>query len=557
MNKADPKDLPPSPLASRQHQLYPLLSQAQLQLMSRYGERRHIPAGEVLFRQGDRHVRTFVVLSGGVQVERSTALGSHVVGKHGPGMFSGDIGSLVGRGAVATVKADRDSEMLVIEAEAMRTLVISEADLSEIVMRAFILRRVAFIDDEAGGGVIVIGSRQCPNVLRLREFLARNGQPAAYFDIEVHEEAKDLMRRFSVRAEDIPAVITPRGEVLRNPSNRELADAIGSSPDALHGRHFDLAVVGAGPAGLAAAVYGASEGLRVIVLDAKAPGGQAGTSSKIENYFGFPTGISGRALAGRGLSQARKFGVEVAVPVQVEALRCDGEAAFDMRLDNGEDIHARAVVIATGARYRKPPLKNLAQFEGRGIYYNASFMEATYCSDDAVIVVGGGNSAGQAAVFLSGHSRHVHVMVRAKGLAASMSRYLIQRIEAAGNITLHTETEIVDLIGDSRLRQVRCVTRGKDPVLLDIEHVFLFLGADPCTAWLGDCVALDEKAFVLTGSQVPPSLWRLERPPQPMETSHPGIFAVGDVRAGSVKRVAAAVGEGAVAVQSLHEYFAG
>ncbi|HWT73095.1 MAG TPA: FAD-dependent oxidoreductase, partial [Oxalicibacterium sp.] len=329
----------------------------------------------------------------------------------------------------------------------------------------------------------------------------------------------------------------------------------GLSPDNLGGRCFDIAVVGAGPAGLAAAVYGASEGLNVVVLDIKAAGGQAGTSSKIENYFGFPTGISGVALAGRGLSQARKFGAEVAVPFEVKTLTCGGRGQpFDIELDNGDCVHARAIVVASGARYRKPQIADLARYEGRGIYYNASYMEATFCSAADVIIVGGGNSAGQAAVFLSGHARHVHIMVRSSGLAASMSQYLIQRIEAADNITLHTHTQIVELQGEDKLRCVLCQTSDQPPRPYEVEHVFLFLGAEPNTGWLNDCVKLDDKSFVLTDAHIPAGAWPLERAPYYLETSQPGVFAVGDVRSGSVKRVAAAVGEGAAAIQAVHQF---
>jgi thioredoxin reductase (NADPH) len=345
---------------------------------------------------------------------------------------------------------------------------------------------------------------------------------------------------------------------------RELADAIGHSPDPLDGKCFDLVVVGAGPGGLAAAVYAASEGLTVAVLDAKAPGGQAGSSSKIENYFGFPTGISGPALAGRGLSQARKFGAEVAIPVKVTSLDCSHDsgkgngtgAGFTLGLDSNERVHARSLVIATGARYRKPELANLENYEGRGVYYSASFVEGTFCDNEEIIIVGGGNSAGQAAVFMSRFAAHVHIVVRADGLAASMSHYLIQRIEAAPNITLHTRTEIVELQGENGLEKVRWRSKGGEPEWRDVKHVFLFLGAQPNTDWLNGCVALDDKHFVVTGDTVRERGWPLERAPHYLETSHPGVFAVGDVRAGSVKRVAAAVGEGAAAVQSLHQYLA-
>ncbi|HEU4373815.1 MAG TPA: FAD-dependent oxidoreductase, partial [Telluria sp.] len=365
-----------------------------------------------------------------------------------------------------------------------------------------------------------------------------------------HDETAPLMARFGIDPGSLPAVVTAVGQVLVRPTLRQLADATGISPDGLAGSEFDVIVAGAGPAGLAAAVYAASEGLRVAVLDAKAPGGQAGTSSKIENYFGFPTGISGQALAGRGLSQARKFGAEVAVPFTITDVACgDGTHPYDVGLDSGERVRSRTIVIATGARYRKPDLAELARFEGRGVYYNASFMEAAFCANEEVIVVGGGNSAGQAAVFLSRHARHVHVVVRGPGLAESMSHYLVQRIAAAPNITLHARTRVVALEGGSHLERVHLEPQQ----VLAVRSLFLFLGAEPNTAWLGDCVALDAKQFVLTGSALPAGAWPLARDPHFLETSRPGIFAVGDVRSGSVKRVAAAVGEGAAAVQSLHQ----
>jgi thioredoxin reductase (NADPH) len=539
--------------SSRRHQICPSLTEQQFDVLARYGERRKFAAGTVLFRQGERHSPMFVIISGGIEVSRGSALGTHVIAAHGPGSFTGEAGTLAGRAAIATGRAVTDCEALVIEEAALRTLVITEAELSETIMRAYILRRVAFIEDQAGG-VILVGSQDSEHTLRLREFMARNGQPTAYFAIEQHDECAALMARFGIAAGDIPAVVTPQGQVLAQPTLRELADATGISPDSLNGRRFDVAVVGAGPGGLAAAVYAASEGLQVVVLDAKAPGGQAGTSSKIENYFGFPTGISGVALAGRGLSQARKFGAEVAVPFTVTDVAClEGAGGYDIGLDSGERLLARSVVIATGARYRKPALPELERFEGRGVYYNASFMEATFCANDDVVVVGGGNSAGQAAVFLSRHARHVHILVRGAGLAASMSHYLIQRIGAAPNITLHTGTRVAALEGDTHLRQLRIEKDGEAPRALAVRHLFLFLGAEPNTAWLGDCVALDARQFVLTGAALAPGAWPLAREPHFLETSRPGIFAVGDVRAGSVKRVAAAVGEGASAVQSLHE----
>jgi thioredoxin reductase (NADPH) len=542
---------------NRRHQIFPALTQTQFEVLSRYGDSRDYAAGTVLFSQGDRHVPMFVIVEGTIEVSRGTALGTYVMGTHGPGNFSGEVGTLAGRAAVATGRALTACRVLVIGEAALRTLVTVEAELSEIIMRAYILRRVAFIEDQAGG-LILIGSTSDPDTLALREFLARNGHPAAYFDVAEHAESTALAARFGVTGADIPVVITPDGTVLRRPGIRALADAVGISPDALHGQSFDLVVVGAGPGGLAAAVYAASEGLRVAVLERKAPGGQAGSSSKIENYFGFPTGISGLGLAGRGLSQARKFGVEVAVPVCATGIECGkSTGGHDIALDNGERVHAATVVISTGARYRKPDLPELARFEGRGAYYSAAFMEASLCAGEEAIVVGGGNSAGQAAVFLSRHARRVHIVVRGAGLAASMSHYLIQRINAAPNIVLHTHTRIAALDGDTHLERVTLLSNANTTSSLPICHVFLFLGAEPNTHWLDDCVALDRNGFIVTGPDLPSGAWTLGRPPHFLETSRPGIFAVGDVRSGSVKRVAAAVGEGAAAVQSLHQVLAG
>ncbi|MRX10517.1 FAD-dependent oxidoreductase [Pseudoduganella sp. FT25W] len=545
-----------SDIGNRRHQIFPTLSEEQFDVLLRYGERQRFAAGTVLFRQGDRHISMYVIISGSIEVERGSALGSTIIGTHGPGMFTGEMGALAGRAAVATARVVTDSELIVIDEESLRTLVISEAALSETIMRAFILRRVAYMQDQTGG-VVVFGARDSQQTLVLRHFLNRNGQPAAYFDtnIAADDEAHKLMTRFGVTADDIPAVVMLNGEVLRRPTLRQLADGIGISPDRIDGRLFDVVVVGAGPAGLAAAVYAASEGLSVAVLDAKAPGGQAGSSSKIENYFGFPTGITGQALAGRGLSQARKFGAEVAVPVAVSAVKCDS-SDYDIEIDSGEKLRARSIVIASGARYRKPNLPELERFEGRGVYYSASFMEANFCADEEVVVVGGGNSAGQAAVFLSAHAKHVHIVVRSGGLAASMSRYLIQRIEASPKITLHTHKQIVELRGTDRLESICWQSAGGEPREAPARHLFLFLGAEPSTAWLNDCVLLDDKNFVLTGPDVPAERWPLERQRHFLETSRPRIFAVGDVRSGSVKRVAAAVGEGSAAVASLHQALA-
>jgi thioredoxin reductase (NADPH) len=538
---------------SRYHQVYPTLDESQLAILEGYGKRRKLKPDDILYSEGDRHTGMFAILSGTIEAYRASLEGPLLMGTHGPGSFTGEVATLAGRAAVATTRALSDCEVIVIDEESLRALVIAEAELSETIMRAYILRRVAFIQGQHVG-VVVIGSNSSGPTLRLRHFLSRNGQPSAYFDIVEHTEAKELLTHYGATDADIPVVITLQGVVLRQPSHRAVADAIGLSPDRLDGEHFDLVVVGAGPAGLAAAVYAASEGLKVAVLDAKAPGGQAGTSSKIENYFGFPTGISGQALAGRGLSQCRKFGAEVGVPIEALTIDCTDTQSFHIGLNQDECVYARAVVIATGARYRKPDLPRLEHFEGRGIYYSATFMEGAFCNNEELIVVGGGNSAGQAAVFLARFARHVHVVIRGDGLSASMSTYLIRRIDAAANITLYTRTRIVELCGESRLEGIRWDQQGQIEYK-PIRHVFLFLGAEPNTRWLGDCVTLDKDGFVLTGADTGDK-WTAERPPHDLETSRPGIFSAGDARSGSVKRVAAAVGEGAAAIQAVHQYLA-
>jgi thioredoxin reductase (NADPH) len=550
-SSGNPNDL--SSGGSRYHQVYPTLDERQLAILEGYGKRRKLKPDDILYSEGDRHTGMFAILSGTIEAFRASVEGPLLLGTHGPGSFTGEVATLAGRAAVATTRALSDCEVIVIDEESLRELVIAEAELSETIMRAYILRRVAFIQGQHVG-VVVIGSTSSAPTLRLRHFLSRNGQPSAYFDIVDHTEAKELLQHYDATEADIPVVITLQGVVLKQPSHRAVADAVGLSPDRLDGEHFDLVVVGAGPAGLAAAVYAASEGLKVAVLDAKAPGGQAGTSSKIENYFGFPTGISGQALAGRGLSQCRKFGAEVGVPIEALTIDCTNSQSFHIGLGQKECVYARAVVIASGARYRKPDLPRLEHFEGCGVYYSATFMEAAFCKNEELVVVGGGNSAGQAVVFLARFARHVHVVIRGDGLSASMSAYLIRRINAAHNVTLHTRTQIVELCGESRLEGIRWNRQGQIEHK-PIRHVFLFLGAEPSTRWLGDCVALDKDGFVLTGGDTGDK-WKADRPPHDLETSRPGIFSAGDVRSGSVKRVAAAVGEGAAAIQAVHQYLA-
>jgi thioredoxin reductase (NADPH) len=423
-------------------------------------------------------------------------------------------------------------------------------------MRAFILRRVAAIS-HGQGEVAIVGSRFSADSLRLREFLSRNAEPYAWIDVDSDAGVQELLDRFHVTVADVPVVICRGVHVLRNPSNEALAECLGWSALLDEERVRDLIVVGAGPAGLAAAVYAGSEGLDTLVLEGNAPGGQAGSSSKIENYLGFPTGISGQALAGRAFSQAQKFGVEVAVPRRVARLDC-ARRPYTLHIEGHGTVRARAIVIASGVQYRKLPLPNLERFESAGIYYSATWVEQQLCTDCEAIVVGGGNSAGQAAIFLSQVTSHVHVLVRGDGLSDTMSRYLIRRIEDSPKITLHARTEVEALMGETHLEQVRWRTRGKDPEIHDIRHLFLMTGASPNTAWLQGCVALDDKGFVKTGpdlgrAELGGAVWPNGRAPYLLETSMPGVFAVGDVRANNVKRVASAVGEGSVCVQLVHK----
>jgi thioredoxin reductase (NADPH) len=430
----------------------------------------------------------------------------------------------------------------------------TDSELSEIFMRAFILRRVGLIAFQQGD-VILLGSRHSAGTLRLQQFLSRNAFPYVYLDVETDKSVQTLIDRFQIAVRDVPVVLC-RGNVLKNPSNEALAQCLGMNHEIDDCAIHDLVVVGAGPAGLAAAVYGASEGLDVLVIESNAPGGQAGSSSKIENYLGFPTGISGQALAGRAFAQAQKFGADVAIANNAIRLHCD-RRPYVIELSTDHSVRARTLIIASGAAYRQLGVDNLDRFMGVGVYYAATFVEAQLCQNDEVIVVGGGNSAGQAAVFLAQASHHVHILVRSSGLADSMSRYLIRRIEESPNITLHTHTEIMALHGESGLEKVTWHSRDGVEETRAIRHIFLMMGADPNTSWLNGCVSLDDKGFIRTGTDITAqelrtNNWPLARPPHHLETNLPGIFAVGDVRSGSVKRVAAAVGEGSACVQLVH-----
>jgi thioredoxin reductase (NADPH) len=534
----------------RRAQMFPSLTAKQVARIAPYGERRPMVAGEILFDQGQANPGVFVILSGTLAVVRPGIAGEDPITVHQVGEFTGEVNVLSGRRSLVRGRVRDSGEVLYFDPHAFRHVVQGDTEISDIFMRAFILRRMGLIAQK-GGDAILIGSSHSAATLRIREFLTRNAHPHAYLDVESDPSVQALFDRFRVGVGDVPVVICRGERVLKNPTNEEVAECFGLSQALDPATLRDVLVVGAGPAGLAAAVYGASEGLDVLVLETTAPGGQAGTSSKIENYLGFPTGISGQALAGRAFTQAQKFGAEIAIARTAVHLECDGERAYKVGLSDGSLVRARALVIASGVQYRKVELANLARFEGLGIYYGASHLEAQLCAGSEVIVVGGANSAGQAAVFLANRARHVHMLVRRGGLAETMSRYLIQRIEESPNITLRAHTEIVGLEGTDHLERVSW--RGPDGAteVRPIEHVFMMIGAEPNTAWLKGCVALDEKGFVRTGAS-----WQRVRPPSLHETSRPGIFAVGDVRSGSVKRVASAVGEGSVCIQQVHRALA-
>jgi thioredoxin reductase (NADPH) len=540
-------------LATRGHQISPVLSADDIQRLRRFGTCRSWPDGATVFRACVDSPGMVVVLSGHLLCSRTDALGKRVeVVEYGPGQFSGEVAQLSGRPPLADGVAVGDLEALVLDAECLRAVIVAEADLGERLMRAFILRRVQLISNKPGGPIL-IGPPTHAGLFELENFLSRNAYPYTRRDPDTDAEAAQLVREHWRNASDWPLVALPDGFVLKNPTLAEVGRCLGTLPRIERDAVFDVLVVGAGPSGLATAVYAASEGLRVMVLDQRAYGGQAGASARIENFLGFPTGISGRALAGRSYVQALKFGAEVAIPAQATRLLCH-ERPLKVELDDGTCLKARTVVLASGARYRKPDLPDIAQYEGRGVYYWASPVEARLCRNEPVVLVGGGNSAGQAAVYLAAHASEVHVLVRGPGLEATMSSYLIDRIAATPNIHLHTRREIVALRGDENgLTHVRC--RGRDTGderEFAVRRLFLFIGADPNSDWLHECgVELDDKGFVLTGADT-----RTEHGARTLETSVDGIFAVGDLRAGSTKRVAAAAGEGAAAVAQIHAYLA-
>jgi thioredoxin reductase (NADPH) len=532
---------------------FPSLTDDQIARLVPLTTPRELRDDESLWEAGDCNRPLYVVVKGEIEILSGA---NHVVTVHRPGAFTGDVDLLSGRPVVVRARALGPARVLELPAAKLRALVQTDAELSEIFLRAFMMRRIILMK-QGGQNVVLLGSRHCAHTLALREFLTRNSQPYGYIDLDEDPATQTTLDRFGVRIEDMPVLIL-RGKQLKRPTIEQVARSLGL--DSLNETVLrDLVIIGAGPAGLSAAVYAASEGLDVLVVEAQSPGGQAGSSSRIENYLGFPTGVTGQDLASKAFVQAEKFGAEFAVART--AVRLDCGRPYRVDLGAGTIVQARSVVIASGVRYRKPDIPNLSRFEGVGVYYGATQMEAALCKGEEAIVVGGGNSAGQAAVFLSGACRRVTVMVRRPGLAESMSRYLIRRIEETPNIALRTSTQIVALEGNGRLERVTWRDGSGTPTTAPIGNVFLMTGADPNTAWLQACVRLDDKGYVKTGTDLDAAAlaeagWPFSRPPGLFETSRPGVFAIGDVRAGSVKRVAAAVGEGSVCIQLVHKVLA-
>lgn len=555
-------------IETRRDQVFPVLTPAQVAAARRFaaGEPKVFAPGETLFAVGERNAPAFLVLSGRIEVIRRDGAGHETpITAHGPGQISGETSQLGSGASLAEGRAGPEGcEVLIFDGPHLRVLIVGSAEVGEIVMRAFILRRTALISD-GGAGSVLVGRPSDATLVRIEGFLRRNGHPYAVLDAKDDGEGQAMVEHLALSDEDLPIVLCPNGMVLKRPSDSEIGACLGITPELDPGKVFDVAVVGAGPAGLATAVYAASEGLSVLVLDSRAFGGQAGASARIENYLGFPTGISGLALTARAYTQAHKFGAEIAIPVTVQSLDCGGEDRqpgdpFSLSLGGDSKVQARSVVIASGARYRSARIDNLERFDGQVSYW-ASPVEARLCEGEDVALIGAGNSAGQAAVYLASKVRRLHLVVRGDGLEASMSRYLIDRISALPNVELHRRTEVAALDGDESGDLAAARFRDRDSNrnwTVPIRRLFLFIGADPNTDWLKGCpVATDDKGFVHTGEPSTAAPWpAFGRAPMPLETSVPGVFAIGDVRAGSTKRVAAAVGEGAQVVAALHQVLA-
>jgi thioredoxin reductase (NADPH) len=549
--------MPPAerPLSDpRNENAFPILSDEQIDALLPFGKISKLKQGEVLWEAGTPNMCMFIVLSGQMGIHDGRT--DRPVAIHVKGEFSGDIDILTGRPAVVSAFADTDMEVLSIGADCARAIVDRNPSLGEIFLRAFLLRR-QLLQGAGNVGPLVVGSRYSPDTLRIREFLARNRYPFVWEDVEENPETTKILQEFQVKEDDIPVVILPNGNLIRSPSNMELSTALGVSKP-VESKIYDLLIVGAGPAGLAAGVYGASEGLDTLVVDASGPGGQAGTSSRIENYMGFPLGLSGQDLADRAVAQAEKFGAQLIVPGVVEDITCNEIGGHVVRIAGRDPIETRCVVLASGASYRKLDVDNCDDFEGRGIYYSATNVERILCNEQAVAVVGAGNSAGQAAVFMADNSAHVYLVVRGDDLRKSMSSYLARRIEQSPKITLLLNSEICKIDGSEHLERITIVDRatGKSQEK-EVSGIFVMIGAVPHTSWVPETIARDSKGFIMTGQQlVQEGKWKLDRPPFYLETSCPGVFAAGDARCNSVKRVASAVGEGSMSVAFVHQFLA-
>ena len=553
---SDNEQTQPTLPGAKPDDMFPALTPEQQARVAAHGRARQVEENQTVVEANAEPNKFFVVVTGQLNLLRVSEDREEVVAVCRPGMFTGELNVLSGRRGLVRIQAAEASELIEIEREPLMALVQTDSELSDIFLRAFILRRLELIA-RGVSDLVLIGSSHSLDTLRIKEFLTRNYQPYSYIDLERDADVQELLDRFKIVIADLPVLICRGREVLRNPTNQEIAACLGFNEgiDQTHVR--DMIVVGAGPAGLAAAVYGASEGLDVLVLESDSPGGQAGTSSKIENYLGFPTGISGQELAGRAYTQAQKFGAQVLIAKDAKGLACD-RRPYAVQIDEGDRVAARIIIIATGAQYRKLRLENLSRFEGAGVYYGATHLEAQLCGGQEVIVVGGGNSAGQAAVFLAQTARRVYMLVRADGLADKMSRYLIRRIEESPTIDLRTNSEAISLEGNDYLERVQWRDNKTGSVEThNVSALFSMTGAVPNSSWLQGCVACDARGFIKTGSDLSPedlahANWPLTREPHLLETSLPGVFAVGDVRAGNVKRVASAVGEGSIVVSFVH-----
>jgi thioredoxin reductase (NADPH) len=554
---SDNQQTTPSLPGAKPDDMFPALTPEQQARVAAHGRVRHVKESETLVEANAEPNKFFFVVAGQLNLLRLSEDLAEVVAVCRPGMFTGELNVLSGRRGLVTIRAAEASELIEIDRESLMALVQTDSELSDIFLRAFILRRLELIA-RGISDLVLIGSSHSLDTLRIKEFLTRNYQPYSYIDLERDAEVQELLDRFKVAIADLPVLICRGKVVLRNPTNQEITACLGFNESIDQTQVRDMIVIGAGPAGLAAAVYGASEGLDVLVLESNSPGGQAGTSSKIENYLGFPTGISGKELAGRAYTQAQKFGAQILIAKNAKGLACD-RRPYAVQIDAGERVAARAIIIATGAQYRKLRLENLSRFEGAGVYYGATHLEAQLCGGEEVIVVGGGNSAGQAAVFLAQTTRRVFMLVRADGLSETMSRYLIRRIEESPTIDLRTHSEVISLEGSDHLELVQWRDNKTGNVETHkVSALFSMIGAVPNSSWLQGCVACDAGGFIKTGSDLlqenlAQAHWPLTREPYLLETSLPGVFAVGDVRGSNVKRVASAVGEGSIVVSFVHQ----